>query len=42
MQTLCSSFGIIKPHPCSHGKGLLGLYSHSDKCESSESSLITL
>lgn len=42
IQTLCSSFGMIKPHPCSQGNGLLGLYSHSDRCESSESSLTTL
>lgn len=31
LQTLCSSLGMIKPHPCSQGNGLLGLYSHSDR-----------
>lgn len=39
--TFNSSFGTTRPHPCSHGTGLLGLNSHSSKCEVRASSFTT-
>lgn len=37
-----SSFGMTNPQPCSHGRGRLGLCSHSMTCAARTSSLRTI